>query len=152
MAYWLLKTEASAYSIVDLQRDGRTLWDGVRNYEARNSMQAMRVGDVALVYHSNAAPPGVAGVAHIVGKARPDPTAFDRKDSHFDTKSNPEKPTWFGVDVEFVEAFPALVPLAGLQANPKLASMALLSGKRMRLSIQPVGKRHFDEIVRLGRA
>jgi predicted RNA-binding protein with PUA-like domain len=87
-----------------------------------------------------------------VGKARPDPTAFDRKDSHFDPKSNPEKPTWFGVDVAFVETFPHLVALDALREEPKLASMALLSGKRMRLSILPLSKGHFDRIVKMGRA
>lgn len=150
MAHWLLKTEAAAYSMHDLERDGTTMWDGVRNYEARNSMQAMKVGDHAIIYHSNANPPGAAGVARIVGKARPDPTAFDRRDSHFDPKSNPEKPTWYGVDVEHVEAFENFVPLHAIRSAPKLQSMALVSGKRMRLSILPVDKRHFNAIVKMG--
>src|SRR5687767_12894924 len=80
VAHWLLKTEQSAYSIQDLERDGTTLWDGVRNYWARNFMQTMKVGDKAIVYHTNAKPSGAAGLARIAGKARPDPTAFDRKD------------------------------------------------------------------------
>lgn len=152
MAYWLLKTEEDAYSILDLERDGTTLWDGVRNYWARNFMQAMKVGDKAIVYHTNAKPSGAAGVAKVTGKARPDPTAFDRKDSHFDAKSNPEKPTWFGVDVAFVEAFPRVLPLAALQEERKLAGMMLLSGKSMRLSVQPITKGEFDAIVKMGRA
>jgi len=146
-----MKTEASAYSIEDLRRDGRTQWDGVRNYWARNFMQAMKVGDLAIVYHSNASPSGAAGLARVCTKAYPDGTAFNVKDSHYDAKSNPEKPTWFGVDVEFVEAFPAVVSLARLQENPKLDGMMLLSGKSMRLSVQPLEKRHFDVIVKLGR-
>jgi predicted RNA-binding protein with PUA-like domain len=152
VAYWLLKTEASAYSIHDLERDGTTLWDGVRNYWARNFMQVMKVGDKAIVYHTNAKPSGAAGVAKVTGKARPDPTAFDRRDSHFDPKSNPEKPTWFGVDVSFVEAFPGIVALADLQEERKLGGMMLLSGKSMRLSVQPITKAEFDAIVKMGRA
>jgi predicted RNA-binding protein with PUA-like domain len=131
-----MKTEPESYSIQDLERDGRTGWDGVRNYQARNSMQAMKVGDKVLVYHSNAKPSGVAGLAKVVRTAYPDPTAFDRRDHHFDPKSNPETPTWFQV-----------VSLDELKAAPKLSGLLLTSGKAMRLSVQPVDKAHFDAIV-----
>jgi predicted RNA-binding protein with PUA-like domain len=142
-----MKTEPESYSIHDLERDGRTGWDGVRNYQARNSMQAMKVGDKVLVYHSNAKPSGVAGVAKVVRTAYPDPTAFDRRDHHFDPKSNPETPTWFQVDLGHVRTFPEVVSLEALKAAPQLSGLLLTSGKAMRLSVQPVDKRHFDAIV-----
>lgn len=147
-----MKSEASSYSIADLARDGRTGWDGVRNYEARNSMDAMRVGDKAIFYHSNAEPPAAAGVMRVSRRAYPDPTAWDRRDSHYDPRSTPESPLWRMVEVEFVEAFPSLVSLAQLKGDPKLEGMVLLSGKAMRLSVQPLEKKHFDRIVKLGRA
>lgn len=146
-----MKSEAASYSAADLERDGTTGWDGVRNYEARNAMDAMRVGDRAILYHSNAQPSGAAGVMAITGKARPDPTAWDPKDSHYDPRSTPERPLWRMVEVGFVERFPQVVPLAALKADKRLAGMVLLSGNRMRLSVQPLGKQHFDRIVALGR-
>lgn len=152
MAWWLLKTEEAAYSIRDLERDGVTLWDGVRNHWARNFLRSMKRGDKAIIYHTNAKPSGAAGVARIAGKARPDPTAFDRRDAHYDPKSDPEAPTWLAPTVAFVEAFPGVLPVAALAAEPGLAGMMLLSGKAMRLSVQPLDEAHFDAIVRLGRS
>jgi predicted RNA-binding protein with PUA-like domain len=147
-----MKSEASSYDIADLERDGRTGWDGVRNYQARNSMDAMKVGDLAIFYHSNGEPSGAAGVMRIARTSHPDPTAWDRKDKHYDPRSTPENPVWRMVEVEFVERFPQVVPLASLKGDPGLEGMLLLSGKAMRLSVQPLDPRHFDRIVQLGRA
>lgn len=146
-----MKSEPESFSIGDLKKAKRTHWDGVRNYQARNSMQKMAVGDLVLFYHSNADPPGVAGVAKVCRAAYPDSTAFDRKDPHFDPKSNPEKPSWFMVDVEFVEKFPTFVTLDELKEAKALQGMLLTSGKAMRLSVQPVEKKHFDAIRKMGR-
>ncbi|TLY16643.1 MAG: EVE domain-containing protein, partial [Nitrospirae bacterium] len=102
--YWLLKSEPNAFSIEDLaQAPGQTTsWDGVRNYQARNYMRQMKKGDQILFYHSNADPPAIAGIAEVVREAYPDHTAFDKKDKHFDPKSNPAKPTWDMVDIKLL--------------------------------------------------
>ncbi len=148
--YWLMKSEPDVYSIEDLERDGKTHWDGVRNYQARNFMRdRMRVGDGVLFYHSNAKPPGVAGLARVCKEGYPDHTAFDSKDPHFDPKSNPADPRWFMVDVEFVEKFPELLPLPDLREVDGLEEMVLF--KRSRLSVQPVTKEEFGIIRKLGR-
>ena len=145
-----MKSEAASYSIHDLTRDRRTGWDGVRNYEARNNMDAMKVGDLAVFYHSNAAPSGAAGVMRVCKASHPDPTAWDRKDSHFDPRSTPTDPLWRMVAVEHVATFTRIVPLAEIKADPKLAGMVLTGGKAMRLSIQPLEARHYRHLVRLG--
>jgi predicted RNA-binding protein with PUA-like domain len=105
-----------------------------------------------LFYHSNADPPGAAGVAKVCRTAYPDPTAFDRKDHHYDPKSNPEKPSWFMVDVQFVERFPTFVSLDAMKEAKALRGMLLTSGKAMRLSVQPVDKRHFEAVRKMGHA
>lgn len=151
MRYWLMKSEPDVYSIDDLARDGSTGWDGVRNYQARNFMRdEMKVGDLVLFYHSNADPPGIAGVARVCREAHPDPTQFDPSSKYHDPKSDPDDPRWLMVDVEFVEKFPHLVSLAELKANPKLEGM-YVTRRGMRLSVQPVEPAHFEEVVRMGR-
>ena len=140
--YWLMKSEEAVYSIRDMERDGTTYWEGVRNYEARNLMRdQMKVGDSAFFYHSNAKPPGVVGIVRISKRAYPDHFAFDKKNPYFDPKSDPDNPRWVMVDVEFVEAFPELVALNKIKARPELREMALF--KRARLSVQPVTKEEF---------
>lgn len=137
--FWLVKSEPGAYAIDDLARDGRTDWTGVRNYQARNFMRdAMRVGDAVLFYHSNADPPGVAGLARVSGPARPDPTA---------PKGGPD---WCMVEIAFVARFPEIVPLDRLKADPALKGM-LVTKRGMRLSVQPVEEAHYRRIVALGR-
>lgn len=149
--YWLLKCEPEAYSIDDLERDGVTGWEGVRNFQARNSMRDdMRVGDGVLFYASNAEPSGVVGVAAISRAAYPDPFAFERGHTYFDPKSDPANPTWYTVDVRFVERFPAIVSLARLREEPGLESMVVLQ-KGSRLSVQPVTRPEFERVVKLGR-
>ena len=107
--YWLMKSEPDVFSIDDLEREGSTLWDGIRNYRARNNMRAMKVGDEVLYYHSNAKPPGIVGVARVCREAYPDPTQFDRKSKYFDEKSDPDDPRWSLVDIEFVAKLPEAV-------------------------------------------
>ncbi len=150
MNYWLLKTEPTAYSIDDLKRDKRVAWEGVRNYQARNFMREMKVGDLALFYHSSSDPTGVFGVAKVVKAAHADESQFNKKDHHFDPKATPEKPIWFCPDVAFVEKFKNPVPLGALRATPEVRGMVLLQ-QGSRLSVQPVTKAHFEYIRATGK-
>lgn len=149
-ACWLVKSEPDVYSIDDLARDGTTSWEGVRNYQARNFLRQMRAGDAVLFYHSNASPPGVAGIARVVREARPDPTALDRRSEYFDPRATAADPRWSTVELGFVERFPEVVPLARLHGEPALEGMELLR-RGSRLSVQPVTAPHFRRVVALGR-
>jgi predicted RNA-binding protein with PUA-like domain len=134
MKYWLMKSEPSAYSIDDLEREKKTSWNGVRNYQARNHMRdEMRVGDKVLFYASNGDPSGVSGVAEVVREGHPE-------------KEEP----WVMVDIGFVEKFPAVVPLDTLKTTPGLEEMMVIR-KGARLSVQPVTKKEFDIVVKMGR-
>ena len=145
--YWLMKTEPDTYSIDELHREKRTCWDGVRNYQARNLMRDdMKVGDLILFYHSNAKPPGVAGVARVCREAYPDHTAWDPESEYYDSRSTPDNPVWMMVDVEFVERFPEPVSLEQLKETPALEGM-LVTKKGQRLSIQPVSSEHFEIVL-----
>jgi predicted RNA-binding protein with PUA-like domain len=149
--YWLLKSEPDAFSFDDLwkAKGRRTCWDGVRNYTARNTMRDdMKVGDGVLYYHSNADPPGVAGVAQVVKEGYPDHTQFDPKDGHFDPKADPESPRWYMVDIKGVKKAAAFVPLTDLKANAKLSGMALVQ-RGQRLSVQPVKAGEWREVLRM---
>lgn len=139
MNYWLMKTEPSTFGIEHLRAKGREHWDGVRNYQARNNMMAMAEGDLAFFYHSSADPTGVAGVCTVVRAAYADHTQFDPSSKYFDPKASPEKPIWFMVDVEFVEAFPRIVSIAELRQTTGLESMAMLQ-RGSRLSVSPVSE------------
>lgn len=150
--YWLMKVEPTAYTIDDLAREGETGWEGVRNYKARNFLRdEMKKGDRVLFYQSNADPSGVAGLAEVSREGYPDPVQFLPGHEYHDPKSTKEAPRWYQVDIRFVEKFPAVVPLADLKANPTLEGM-MVTKRGMRLSIQPVARAHFEEIVRMGRA
>lgn len=150
MKYWLMKSEPDVFSIDQLQKDKTTWWEGVRNYQARNfMMKDMQVGDEVLFYHSNAEPPGVAGIAKISKVAAPDQLQFDKKSEYFDPKATKEKPIWFCVEVQFVKKFTELVSLAELRENEKLHDMLVLQ-KGSRLSVQPVEKKHFDLVKKMG--
>jgi predicted RNA-binding protein with PUA-like domain len=149
--YWLMKSEPDVYSIDDLARSSPGAWDGVRSYQARNHMRAMRIGELVLFYHSSTDPPGVAGIARVCKEAYPDPTQFDRCHDHCDPNSKPGDPRWFMVDVEFVEKFGELLTLAQLKGDPSLEGM-LATRKGMRLSVQPVSEAHFRRILRIARA
>lgn len=150
MKYWLMKSEPDVYSIDQLRKDKTTWWEGVRNYQARNfMMKDMQVGDAVLFYHSNAEPPGVAGLARVSKIAEPDKTQFDKKSEYFDPKATKEKPNWYCVQVEYVDRFTEIVSLADLRANEKLADMLVLQ-KGSRLSVQPVDKKHYDTVKKMG--
>ena len=129
--------------------DGSTHWDGVRNYQARNFMRdQMKVGDLILYYHSNCKPPHVAGVARVVKQGYPDHTSWDPDSKYFDSKSTPEIPRWFMVDIEPVVAT-IPVPLDSMRQNPSLVGMPLLA-RGQRLSVQPVDDVYFNEICAMG--
>lgn len=147
MNYWLMKSEPSVYSIDDLARDGKTMWEGVRNYQARNFMRdQMKAGDLVFFYHSNAEPSGIAGIAKVAGKPYPDPSAFDKKDVHYDPKSKKENPTWHLVDLTFVKKFKRFLSLEELKKMPTLDGMLLLQ-KGSRLSVQPVSEKHWKHLI-----
>jgi predicted RNA-binding protein with PUA-like domain len=150
-SFWLMKTEPEAYSIDELASKGRGSWDGVRSFQARNHMRAMKVGDLVLFYHSSTEPPGVAGVARVCREAYPDHTQFDPKHDHYDPKSKRDAPRWDMVDVEMVEKLPVYVTLAQLKSDPALAGMLVVK-TGMRLSVQPVERAHFAHVLKLGRA
>ncbi|GAA6738347.1 EVE domain-containing protein [Thermus oshimai] len=135
MAYWLLKSEPEVYSIEDLKREGRALWDGVRNYQARNYLMQMQEGDLCFFYHSRSVPPGIAGLCRVVRTLLPDPTQFDPQSPYFDPKATPERPRWFTVEVEFLEAWP-LIPLEALKALFPKDHPLVKRGNR--LSVMPV--------------
>ncbi len=132
--YWLMKSEPFKYSFAQLVRDGQTMWDGVRNFEARNNLRAMKAGDLALFYHSNEGK-AVVGVARIKREAYPDPTAPGED--------------WSVVDLEPVVSIKAAVSLDAIRSEVDLADIALL--KRSRLSVVPISKEHFEKILKMGK-
>ena len=150
MKYWLMKSEPHVYSWDDLENDGKTHWDGVRNYQARNIMRDdMKNGDMVLYYHSNCKPPHVAGIAKICKEGYPDFTAFDSNSKYFDPKSDIDNPRWIMVDIEPVKKMDKNVNLSDMRENPLLDGMPLLM-RGQRLSVQPVSKEHFKIICEMG--
>lgn len=149
--YWLVKSESSCYSIDDLEEDGQTFWDGVRNYQARNFMRDdMKKKDKVLFYHSNSDPNAVVGVCEVVKEAYPDFTAFDPDEKHYDPKSKEDNPTWIMVDVAFKKKFKTPVTLQAIKENGKLQNMRLVQ-RGNRLSVMPIEKDEFDEIIKMGK-
>ena len=154
MNYWLMKSEPDVFSIDDLAASPKktTHWDGVRNYQARNSMRDdMKKGDLVLFYHSNAKPPGIVGIATVAKESYPDFTAFDPDDKHFDPKSKQESPTWYMVDVKLVKKFKHPLSLPDLKEVKALEGMVLLQ-KGSRLSVQPVTEKQYSTILKLAEA
>ena len=146
--YWLMKSEPSSYSIDTFKKEKKTLWDGIRNYQARNfMMNEMSLGDEVLFYHSNAKPPGVIGIAKVSQPAQPDPTARDPQSKYFDPKSTKENPIWHCVEIQFLKRLKRLVSLDEIREEKKLQEMQLL--KRSRLSIQPLTKFEFEYIYQI---
>ncbi len=149
--YWLVKSEPEEFSFDALLAapDRTTEWDGVRNYQARNTLRReMAVGDEVLYYHSNASPSGVVGVARVASESYPDATQFERGHVHEDPGSDPADPRWWLVDLQAVRALPRMVSLDELKANPALEGMVLLQ-RGSRLSVQPVSAEHFFEVLRM---
>ena len=149
MKYWLFKTEPGCFSWQDLENspDQTSPWDGVRNYQARNFMRAMRVGDLGFFYHSGQQP-GIVGIVEIVRAAYPDATAQDPENPHFDPKATPEKPIWEMVDVRLRRALPHPLSRKELAAWPELSGMELMK-RGSRLSVQPVDAKAFAFICNL---
>ncbi|MEO5931400.1 MAG: EVE domain-containing protein [Candidatus Kapaibacterium sp.] len=149
--FWLLKSEPDCYSIDDLQRDGATFWSGIRNYQARNYMRDdMKPGDGVLFYHSNAEPPGIAGIAEVVREGYGDHTALDPADDHHDLKSTPENPIWTMVDIRFVRKFKNFLPLPVLKETPGLEKMVVIQ-RGSRLSVQTVSEQEWKIVEKLGK-
>ena len=146
-----MKSEPDVFSLDQLIQDKTTWWTGVRNYQARNfMMKDMKVGDAVLFYHSNAEPPGVAGLAEITSLAEPDSTQFDKKSEYYDPKAaNTQKPIWFCTEVGKARKFKKFVSLQDLRDNPQLKDMLVLK-KGSRLSIQPVSKEDFERVKKMG--
>jgi len=148
VAHWLLKSEPDVFGYDDLVRVGREGWDGVRSFQARLYLRAMRVGEQAIFYHSNAKPPGAAGVCEIVAGAEPDPTQFDPQAKYYDATSEPSDPRWDWVTVAPVRSL-RFVSLPELRAMPELADCRLLA-RGNRLSVMPLSDDEFAAIVRAG--
>ena len=149
--YWLMKVEPGTYAIEDLERDGTTSWEGVRNFQARNLLRdEVQPGDLVLFYASSADPSGVTGIAEVARGGYPDPFQFRSGHSYFDPKSRREEPAWYAVDLRFVERLPATVPLERLKHTPGLEKM-MVTRKGARLSVQPVARAEFEIVRRLGR-
>lgn len=148
MNYWLLKSEPDVYSIEDLKRDRISLWDGVRNYQARNFLKAMEIGDVAFFYHSNTKIPGIVGLAKIIEINLIDPTQFEVSSPYFDSKATPNSPRWYTVKVEFVEQFSAIISLEILKQtfNPEEFSLVKRGN---RLSVMAVSLSVAERILKL---
>ncbi|TLY38047.1 MAG: EVE domain-containing protein [Nitrospirae bacterium] len=150
--YWLMKSEPTTFGFDHLLRSHHSTnhWDGVRNYQARNYMREMRVGDKVLFYHSNCDPPAVVGTAEVVREAYPDHTQWDSKDGHYDPKATREKPIWDMVDIKAVKRFKESITLDQLRKTKGLTKMVLLRRGR-RLSVQPVTPEEWKVITKLAK-
>jgi predicted RNA-binding protein with PUA-like domain len=148
--YWLMKSEPAVYSIADLQQQGETIWDGIRNYQARNFLKQMQIGDLAFFYHSNVEPPGIFGLMRIVETGIADPTQFDVNSKYYDAKSTLESPRWQTVKVEFVEVFHHPLSLSTLKAKFNDDELLVVK-KGNRLSVTPVMAAVASVILELGR-
>ena len=151
--YWLFKSEPNEFSVDDLAKSPgkRTYWDGVRNYQARNFIRDdMRKGDYVLFYHSNTDPLAVVGYCEIVKEAYPDHTQFDPDNKHFDPTAIQKDPRWFMVDIKLKKKFKTPVTLKEIKTNPKLKNMRLIQ-RGNRLSVMPITKEEFEEILRMGK-
>lgn len=150
-AYWLVKSEPSCCSIDMMAKEGTTMWEGVRNYQARNFLMEMKKGDQVLFYHSSEDPVGVAGVVTVAKVAYPDPTQFEKNNQYFDEGATKAKPRWFCPDMKFVKKFQKLISLADMKKEKVLSDMSLLQ-KGSRLSVHKISKAHFDRIVTMADA
>lgn len=151
MRYWLFKSEPHAYSFEQLQKDRTTPWSGVRNFQARNNMMEMRVGDLGLFYHSSIAEPAAVGIVRVVKAAYPDFSAWEKGGEYYDPRSTPAKPVWQMVEVEYVKPLEHPVTLARMRADSRLVGMELLK-KGQRLSVQPVMPHEWKIVLELSTA
>ncbi len=137
MAWWLMKSEPDVYGIQHLQAEGTTLWDGIRNYQARNFMRAMQSGDRAFFYHSNVSPPGIVGLMEVIETGLVDPSQFDPTSKYFDPASKPEAPRWDCVRLAYRATFPAMLGLDALREHFSVEELVVVR-RGNRLSILPV--------------
>lgn len=150
--YWLIKSEPDVFSIDDLakSKNQTTHWDGVRNYQARNFMRdEIKIGDKVIFYHSNSNPPCAAGICEVTKEGYPDFTALDPNDPHYDPKSQRVDPTWIMIDVKLIKKFDKFIPISQIRENDKLKKMQLIQ-RGNRLSVMPLTKAEFDELVKMG--
>lgn len=150
--YWLMKTEPDVFGLSHLKRckNRTTLWDGVRNYQARNLMREMKLGDGVIFYHSRISPPEAVATCKVVREAYPDPTQFRPKEKYYDPKSTKDNPRWFCVDVQLDQEFTTPVTLPEMKEHPGLEEMKVTQ-KGSRLSVQPVTADEWKIVTRLGR-
>jgi predicted RNA-binding protein with PUA-like domain len=148
MNYWLMKSEPDVYSIADLRRDKFSIWDGVRNYQARNFMREMSLDNLVFFYHSNTKFPGIVGLARVVETGIADPTQFDVNSEYYDPKSQLEAPRWQTVRVEFVEEFAKLISLDELKQEFS-SDEILVVRKGNRLSVMPVSESAAQQILKV---
>jgi predicted RNA-binding protein with PUA-like domain len=149
--YWIMKSEPNEFSIDDLERVGQYFWDGVRNYQVRNMFRdVMKVGDLALFYHSSCEDVGVVGEMEISEAPQTDPSQFNKKSKYYDAKSTKEDPRWLGPTVLFKKKFKRLVSLSEIKLNPIFATLPLVK-KGNRLSCFPITKEHFDALSKLAK-
>ena len=139
ISYWLMKSEPDAYSIKDLQKEEETLWDGIRNYQARNFMRSMQIGDQAFFYHSNTKPPGIVGLMEIIETNLIDPFQFDENSKYFDKKSKRNNPRWDCVKTKYICEFKNMITLKELSETYTSEELTLVR-KGNRLSIMPIKK------------
>ena len=151
MNYWIMKSEPDVFSIDDLmaRKNQTEPWNGVRNYQARNFMKTMELGDEVLFYHSSCEIPGIVGVMKVTKSAYSDQTALDPKSDFFDKRHTIDKPIWFQVDVKFVKKFKKIFALSELKDVKGLEDLLILR-KGNRLSVTPLHKKEFDIILKLG--
>ena len=135
--WWLMKSEPDVYGIEHLKAEETTLWDGIRNYQARNFMRSMQVGDRAFFYHSNAKPPGVVGLMEVIETGLTDPSQFDPSNKYFDPKSKPEAPRWDCVRLRYVGRYGELLSLDQLREHFNEEELGVVK-RGNRLSILPV--------------
>lgn len=146
--YWLVKSEPESYGIEHLKKDKKTAWTGVRNFQARNYMRAMQVGDLVLFYHSNTKEPGVYGIAKVASKPYADPTQFDASSHYFEKRATKEKPVWELVDLAFVKKLARPVLLPHLRDDARTSTMQILR-TGSRLSVTPVMEKEYEGVLAL---
>ncbi|MCX7783794.1 MAG: EVE domain-containing protein [Meiothermus sp.] len=148
MNYWLLKSEPDVFSIDDLKKQKTSIWDGVRNYQARNFLRAMQVGDLAFFYHSSTEPPGIVGLCRVLETNIADPTQFNPQSPYFDTRSMPEAPRWWTVRVGFVEKYQHMLTLELLRGKFSPDELILLR-RGNRLSVMPMATEVAQRIIEM---
>ena len=148
MAHWLMKSEPEVYGLDHLEAEGTTLWDGIRNYQARNFMRTMEVGDQAFFYHSNTQPPGIVGLMEVIETGLTDPSQFDPASKYHDPASKPEAPRWDCVRLRFLKRFPRLLSLEELR-NAFTPEQLGVVKRGNRLSILPVSEESAGRLLEM---